>query len=344
MAHSDRGDEARSLKITEWVAASAAVVAAVSVLGPALGLKQGEVLALTVPALCSGVLGLLAARRALATRTIPVRVAVGGAEGVGKTVYSNVVTSRLSEGESEMLRFTPETKTALHVYQVVNDLRRERWPGKTDRANMDRFRGTLEPVRQSRYSRVIQGRVEIDLEIGDSAGELWSAVGSARPDRPPWLIESGFFQYVGESSALLYFIPADAVLSDPGRVADHVDDLLSTVVALRNIEARSVAELAKPVGVVISKADLLDAPQLETLMGVFDGADTDVPDRRPTEPRFLASVERLEHLTVVLARQERAFRGFVVSALLATRAGARTSELAAVERPIEWVVRQTMRS
>lgn len=349
MAPSTQRDNARSLRGAELAAVTAAIVATLSVMGPALGLRQSTLVAVTIPALFGVGFALIAGRRVLATRTIPVTIAIGGAEKVGKTVYTNVVAGRLGESESASLRFTPEARTAQQVYRVISDLRRKRWPPSTGSDDIDRYRGKVELRDQPLYSRLVRGRIEFDLELGDSAGALWEEVAHPEPKESSRLIDSTFFEYVGESSALLYFIAADTLRGEPGRVADHVDDLVSTIQVLRNIEARGTPQLTKPIGVVISKADLLSRAELDALRGLFSSM---FRGSEPT-PRldagfsndFSASMERLEHLTTVMSRQVRACEGFIVSAIGAAQPGGSAKDpLASVEHPVEWVIREILRS
>ncbi len=344
MAPSTQRDDVRSsLYAAEIAAVIGVVISTVSVLGPVLGLERSTLLAVTFPVIVGVAFMLVAGRRVLMTRTIPARIAIGGSEGVGKTVYTNVVASRLAESESAILRFTPEARTAQQVYRVISDLRRERWPPSTGRDNIDRYRGKVELLYQPFYRRLIRGRIEFDLELGDSAGDLWDEVADPEPRELSRLIDSTFFEYVGESSALLYFIAADTLQKAPDQVADHVNDLLSTLQVLRSIEPRGEPQLTKPIGVIVSKADLLTTLELDALRGLFD--DVPSPDQELLAPRFLASLERLEHLTIVMTRQVRSFDGFIVSALRAAdlSAGAR-DPLAGVEHPVEWVIRRILRS
>ena len=344
MAPSNQGDDNRALRVSEFVVLLAAIISTVSVIAPALGLEQNTLFAVTLPILFGLIFFVVAGRRVLSTRTIPTRIAIGGSPGAGKTVYTNVVAGRLGESESSILRFTPEARTAQQIYTTISDLRRKRWPPSTGRDEIDRYRGKVELLNRPFYSRLAQGRIEIDLELGDSAGQLWDEVADADRREPSRLIESTFFEYVGESSALLYFIAADTLQNDPTAVADHVDDLLSTLQVLRSIEVGGRPQLTKPIGVIISKADLLTDVELRTLRSVFDDTPSD-PDARALEPGFCASMERIEHLTIVMSRQVRAFEGFIVSALRAAQRPAGSADsLVRVERPIEWAIRQVLRS
>src|SRR6185312_2208381 len=133
-------------------------------------------LAFVVPIVAISAFVAIASRRILEVRTIPMTIALGGSTGVGKTVFANVVAGRLGEGDSPLLSFVPETRTAQHVYRVISGLRRGEWPPRTGADNIDRYRGTVELSRQPLPHRLLRGRIEFELEIGDSAGELWDEV------------------------------------------------------------------------------------------------------------------------------------------------------------------------
>jgi hypothetical protein len=341
-----------ALRLAEVVAVVAAIVSTFSAVGPVFGLGRGVLLAVILPTSAGAFFALVLGRRAVATRTIRMEIAIGGSQGVGKTVYTNVVASRLGESESSDLRFTPEARTAQQVYNTISGLRRERWPPSTSDDHIDRYRGKVELLHQPTYRRLVQGRLGIDLELGDSAGELWDEVAHRSSKGTSWLIDSTFFEYVGESSALLYFISAETVRGDPDRIADHVDDLLSTLQVLRSIESQATPQLAKPIAVVISKADLLNRAELAALRGLFDNGwasseqMSEATDLKALDRRFVASMERLERLTIVMNRQVRDFEGFVTSALLAAQQRVEIAEdpLARVERPIEWAIDRILAS
>jgi hypothetical protein len=289
-------------------------------------------------------LALIATKSILATRVVPTRIAIGGSHGVGKTVYSNVVATRLAEGESPVLRFTPETLTAQHTYLALKELRAQRFPSRTPTTSIDRYRGTVELLHQPPLSRLLEGRITVELELGDSAGELWDEIADTARRPSTGLIESSFFEYVGESSALLYFIPADALKGDPDAVADQVDDLRSTIQILRSIDPAAGGLLSKPVGIVVSKADLLAPGELQAIRNTLGSTSVDF-DPAALDPQFRASIERLEHLAIVLGRQVRAFRGFVISALAAAQVRpAEGDSLVCVEEPVEWAIREILRS
>lgn len=300
---------------------------------------------LTVFATTLGVgLALTATKSIFTTRVIPTRIAIGGSHGVGKTVYANVVATRLAESESTLLRFTPETLTAQHTYIALKELRADRFPSRTSTSNIDRYRGTVELLSQSPVSRLLHGRIAIELEIADSAGELWDEIADSVELRSARLIESSFFEYVGESSALLYFIPADTLKENPEKIADQVDDLRSTLQILRSIDPEKGGLLSKPVGIVVSKADLLTPMELAAVRSTLGSTSSEF---NPTnlDPSFRASIERLEHLTILLSRQVQSFQGFAISALRAAKSNAiQRDPLISVEEPIEWVIREILRS
>ncbi len=341
MAPRQERDEKVQLRLAELAAILTAVVSILAV----VGFERTTLLAVIVPTLAASVFIVVAGRRAVAVRTIPLEIALGGSMGVGKTVFANVVSSVLSEGGSDNLSFVPETRTAQHVYRVISGLRRNEWPSRTGTDHIDRYRGRVELVHQPLVRRLIQGRIEFAVEIGDSAGELWDEV--AKTERQPSrLIESNFFEYIGESTALLYFIDSETLQHEPERVADHVDDLLSTLQVLRSIEGRGRDRLRKPIAVVISKGDVLSHNEIEALNATLSGLD-EVEARSwfDLEPVFRDSLTRLERLTAVMARQVESFSGHVISAVNAARHEEDDEdELRHVERPVEWVVREVLSS
>jgi hypothetical protein len=286
-----------------------------------------------------------AGRRVLEVRRIPVAVALGGAAGVGKTVFANVVCSRLSEGNSSWLAFTPETRTAQYVYRTISNLRRDQWPPRTGKDHIDRYRGVVSLPETGFVHRLLRGRTELELELGDMAGELWEEVGEDDVHASR-LIESTFFEYVAESNALLYFIDSSFLEASPERVSDYVDDLLSALQVLRSIEGRGSSTLGKSVGLIFSKADLLSPAQNDALRRTFSLSRPSAGDAE-VGARFEASLHRLEHLVAVLERQALSFEVFVVSALRSAEEmglrRAREELVEPVESPLEWVVGNVMR-
>jgi len=333
----------------EWLLAAGVATGTIALFSGAVGLLRersisSEVLLAIIATGIGVAFTLVATKSILTTRVIPTRIAIGGSHGVGKTIYANVVATRLAESDSDLLRFTPETLTAQHTYLVLKELRAHRFPSKTPTSNIDRYRGTVELLRQSPASRLLQGRIAIELELGDSAGELWDEIADTADLRSAPLIESSFFEYVGESSALLYFIPADTMKEDPEGVADQVDDLRSTLQILRSIDPERGGLLSKPVAVIVSKADLLEPQELQAVRNTLGSSVSDF-DPAILDPRFRASIERLEHLTILLSRQVCAYRGFAISALSAAKVHSTVPDpLIRVEEPIEWVIREVLRS
>jgi hypothetical protein len=188
--------------------------------------------------------------------------------------------------------------------------------------------------------------VEFQLELADAAGENWEDLAhEQRGEKPAALIESTFFQFVAEDSdALFYFIAASDLLEEPERVAQQLADLSSTIVLLRSLSPHSAdLRLDRPVGLVISKADLLTADQtriLERLLSsgsirfsrAVDLEDQDYATMRASRSTdykahgdqymdridpFFESIDILEELLAILDRQVRHWRGFVVSSILA---------------------------
>lgn len=203
---------------------------------------------------------------------------------------------------------------------------------------------------------LLNGRVKFSLEIGDSAGGNWEAVADEyQNSSPPRLIESTFFRYVGEESdALFFFIDAHALISEPRLIVEQVDDLLSTVQLLRTIQGGDPGRpLQRPVALIVSKADLLTGKQQQAIQEVLEFNVVLKPptneeastERRALAEGFSGSLYELERLVVILGRQLRSYRGFLVSSASAT--GLRRSELItnplpnpSVDRPLTWTLQQ----
>jgi len=338
-----RAEERLASRLAEVAALLTAMISIVAL----IGLDRTTVIAVVLPIAAISLFVAIASRRIVEVRRIPITIALGGSTGVGKTVFANVVSGRLSEGDSPLLAFVPETRTAQHVYRVISGLRRGEWPPRTGSDNIDRYRGIVELSTQSLATRLLRGRLEFELEIGDSAGELWNEMRERESEDFVRLIDSSFFEYVGEGSALFYFIDAGVLTSAPAKIADQVDDLLSTLQVLRSLERGGAQTVTKPIALLISKADLLEQHQHELLTDLLDGKVAAHRELARESP-FGASLDHLAYLSSVMDRQAGAFAVFVVSSLRDSRAMARGSESAIdadeVVRPIEWVLRTTLAS
>jgi hypothetical protein len=341
MMPKDGRDERLLNRLIEFAGLLAAALSVLAV----LGLNRGTVIAIALPAFFTSFFFILAGRRLTAVRRIPVTIALGGSSGVGKTVFANVVANRLSEGDSELLRFVPETRTAQRIYRVITDLRNGEWPANTGTDNIERYRGTVELAHQPLAGRLLQGRLEFGLEVGDSAGELWDELGESASGGAQRLIDSSFFEYIGESSALFYFIDALALRDEPDQVADQVDDLLSTLQVLRSLERGGARLVTKPIALIVSKADMIGPDELSMLTHFL----TAEPQAKVlgSAGHFSTSLEHLAYLDSVMERQAGAFRIFVVSSLrdshrvLGGFEGPQV-DVEDVVRPVEWTLRTVM--
>lgn len=340
------------------------------------GKSAATVIAVAAPIALVFILAAIFLGRLYRTIRVPVVLALGGPPGVGKTVFVNVLCSSLSEQESSMLSFLPETETAQQVYRVVGGLRQGVWPKRTTTDHIDRYRGKVGIRKGNSIVRLLlYGKLEFNLELGDAAGENWTSLaqesssslrregdvgtsieidsGSCKPGKPvAKLIESTFFEYVGEADALLYFIGCDVIRSDARAVSEFVDDLISTIQVLRIIEDRNPTDLLRrPVAVILSKSDLLTPAEysiLQSFVYLRDRSSNDGPrleemQRADTfdDVSFAGSVRQLEQLDAVLRRQCELYRTFIVSSVdrvtdegnpVMTR-----SEAPSVVEPIEWI-------
>ncbi|MGN6663947.1 MAG: hypothetical protein ACTHK6_07075 [Solirubrobacterales bacterium] len=340
MPKADR-DERLLNRLIEFAGLLAAAISVLAV----LGLNRGTVIAIALPALLASFFLILAGRRLTTVRRIPVTIALGGSSGVGKTVFANVVANRLSEGDSRLLRFVPETRTAQRIYRVITDLRNGEWPANTGTDNIERYRGIVELDHQPLARRLLQGRLEFGLEVGDSAGELWDELGEESAGGSQRLIDSSFFEYIGESSALFYFIDALSLRDEPDQVANQVDDLLSTLQVLRSLERGGARLVTKPIALIISKADLIESKE-RSMLEHFLSAEPQAKVLGSGGP-FSASLEHLAYLDSVMERQAGAFRIFLVSSLRDSRRVLSEFEGSDVEaddvvRPVEWTLRTVM--
>lgn len=371
------GDRSRSTDRWSWRLAEVAVaVASAATLLSLTNVSRSLLSAIVIPALAVSLLAIVAARRLLATTTANVTIPLGGSPGVGKTVFANVLSGRLMEGQSRDLSFVPEAQTAQHVYQVLRRLRHDEWPKQTGMDAIDRYRGVLGLRRGGLAATMLHGRLVFQLELGDAAGEHWDelaeesvgeGLGRRDPRKAPRsprdarvndtrLIESTFFDYVAKADALFYFIDCPS-LRDPLRVADEVDDLLSTLQLLRVVEGVGPSgRLRRPVALILSKADLLTFNEAELLLPLLEPAQAPTASRQadPSDQGlalFDRSVDHLAYALTVVRGQTRASRTFLVSALEAqatdgaptpTRGSYRTASpwASPVEASVEWVFRE----
>jgi hypothetical protein len=325
------------------------------------GIQRSVLVSILIPLVGIGVLLILAIRRLYTVRAIPITLALAGAPMVGKTVYVNALFGQLMEGRSELLSFVPEAKTAQHVYQTLRQMRRGVLP-QTGPDAIDRYRGKLGLTRMTHIRRLLAGRVEFDLEIGDTAGENWSGLAQessrrkvdslkvdsledlrfASEDGPQGLISSTFFEYVGESDVLFYFIDISRLVESSHYAAEQADDLLSTLQLLKVIEGlRPGSPLRKPLALVLSKVDLLTRKQfvaIDDLLSAQPRSAVSLGDDLAVLKEFRDSMLQLQRLVGVLESQTVNFRVFALSSV-AEPGGAWHAERLdpfRVEQPLEW--------
>jgi hypothetical protein len=232
------------------------------------------------------------------------QIALAGPPGVGKTSFINVAYGLLMEGHAKSLSFTSETKTAHSVYNAIGRLGQGRWPTPTTTDGLSLYRGSVRRRDPALLGTLMRGLIEVDLEIADSAGELWEDLSKeARKERPKQLVDSTFFDYVAKSDSLFYFIDSNAVLLAPSDVRSSVDDLLVTIQLLRAMGGNDPF-LSMPITVIISKADLLSDMQDRALRELFApgefSREASLSDEE--DPLFTESISHLERLVSVLPK------------------------------------------
>lgn len=335
---------------TTWISllsvAVAGTIGIFSIFIEVVDVPQPVVLSVLVSLVSVLAFSTLAITRLYSVTTVSVNIALGGPPGVGKTVFVNSLCSALMEDGSRLLSFSPDAQTAQQVYRTVGILRHGEWPSHTSTDQIARYRGRIALRRQSVIRTLLNGRIEFRMEFGDSAGENWEALSDeAASKTPPRLIDSTFFRYIGDSDALLYFIDCETLLSSPETVHDQVDDLLSTLQLLRAIEGvRPGQPIVRPVGLVLSKADLLHREEFVALTTFFaayrEGDQERVRSLLVELPRtmigstFVDSLIGLERLFTVMTGQARYFDSFVISSKISVGDRESRPELLTIrERP-----------
>lgn len=350
---SDKGRQRLVTTLAELSVVASTVVALISIFGN----DRVFIIAVGLPVLFFGAAIVFLIRRLYSVVTTTVTIAVGGLQGVGKTVFINVLCNQLTEGRSGVLSFVPETRTAQRVFRAVGYIQRGRWPSTTGSDRIDYYRGTVGYVRKSVLSILANGRQEFKIEIGDSAGENWEkladeAVGEAI-DRTededmspvPRLIDSSFFTYVGESDSLFYLIDTGLFWKSHSMVSESVDDVLSTITLLRTVEGRGPgSRLERPISIVLAKIDLMDTKDRQVLER-FISSDSYFPsDQYAPDAEFVFSLRHIDRLREVLANQVANCQFFMVSSLAAIQAARVTDAVDedlksgrySTELPLEW--------
>ena len=327
------------------------------------------IVALAIPAVLLIAAFFLISRRLYSVTVVNTTIALAGPPGVGKTVYINVLCNQLLEGSSHVLSFVPETQTVQHIYRTVGNIRDGRWPRQTSTDHIDRYKGTIGFNRIPLIRVMLNGRLEFEVEFGDAAGENWDELAKEAESRVIQpesqngsslrLIESNFFTYVGESDCLMYFIDASDFPKIPSRVAECVDDLLSTLQLLRAVDGvRPGMALQRPIAIILSKVDALPSEYLDQLAKVISQFDKgDVPDEESFGIDeiipFFQSIEHLQRLVSVLSKQSRSYRLFLVSALAEATSGRTKNVIKGTslrnwsefrtQAPLEWMFQELWR-
>jgi len=308
-------------------------------------------IAVVVPLVAFGVIAAFFTRRLYSVRTVTLDVALGGPPGAGKTVYVNVLCARLMEEDASGISFIPEASTAQFVYRTIGMLRKGEWPSHTSTDSVRLYRGTIGRTRQSSLSLLLNGRIEFDLEVADSAGEHWQELAHESVDpeidvggvvKNTRLIDSTFFERVVASAALFYFVDARLLFDNPSYGDETADDLLSTVQLLRVIQGvRPGDALRMPVAVILSKVDLLTEAEFDFLSGVFHREFRPTAASRIDTPDEASAIVRpIERLMTVLYQQLLYTRTFILSSTSeshVTRVGS-SSRGDSVVAPLRWSI------
>lgn len=188
------------------------------------------------------------------TRFVDFRIALTGEPRVGKTVFANLLFDLLMGNDHGQLRFTADAKSAISVYQVVRGIDNDQWPPVTSSKSVQHLDGTLE-VR----------RMQVDLEIGDSAGKHWLDLEPS----PEYLIgESDYLRWLLSAQALVHVLPVERLL-DPGETLKR--EITQLLLAKRLMDSTQNSRVS--ILIVISKLDLIDEWTADTdLMRVFSAA------------------------------------------------------------------------
>jgi GTPase SAR1 family protein len=344
-----------SQRLVTTLAELSVVVSTAVALLSIFGNDRTFIIAVGLPLLFFGAAIVLVIRRLYSVVTTTVTIAVGGSQGVGKTIYINVLCNQLTEGHSHALSFIPETRTAQRVFRAVGNLQQGQWPSTTGSDRIDYYRGTVGYNRNPIPAILVNGRQEFKVEFGDAAGENWDKLaGEANRDEQEEqvdlpgarLIESSFFTYVGESDSLFYLIDAALFSKSSNAVSESVDDLLSTVALLRTIEGRGPRSLLwKPISIILSKIDLLDEKSRDLLhRSIAIGSPARSEEDYQVDKEFARSLHHIRRLRDAMERQASNYKFFMVSSLAAIQAVRFTStaddelksDIFNIELPLEW--------
>lgn len=181
-------------------------------------------------------------------KAIPLRLATTGQREAGKTVFANLLFDHLMNSGEHLYSFTPESRSAIAVYQAVRGMAVEDWPPATVKGSVIQYDGQIR----------LSSRSFINVEIGDSAGEHWIAL-DARSARAE---EADYVAWVLSAQVIAHVVSVETLRPQPGALGSQRDQLAADAEDLRLI-----GRLMKSAGgerkrqptllVVLSKADLI---------------------------------------------------------------------------------------
>lgn len=272
---------------------------------------------------------------------IHMTIALAGVPRAGKTVFVNVLFKRLLEQSGEGLQFVADEQSTLKTYRAISAMNEGRWPSPTVEGDVQEYSGVVslsQPKLREALTRVgLLPRVRaVDLDIGDSAGEQWRTF-AEEDDRPkPEGIDivsksvaarraqiraENWFLYIARSNAIIYFLDAHLLRSDPQQSFAELNDLGKTFQRLRSGRVRlrggSPNLFPVPFFVVMSKADLLTSRDLEMLQDIQAfGNVSDVLQQAElggTNEPYLRNLRELAAQCDTLHRQCRSFSFHIMS-------------------------------
>jgi hypothetical protein len=175
----------------------------------------------------------------------------------------------------------------------------------------------------------MSGTIEIDYEMADSPGELWTELTRVSPtDEPSAMIErsfdirnSSFFEYVANADAIFYLLPAELVINSSLGVKRLIDQFLALIEILQDSSLEPAGRATRRLALVISKADQFNSSQLAVLrylledVNEFSIALSIQESHAVVDAEFVAGVSQIERLLASAKRNSYRLQVFVVSAV-----------------------------